>query len=241
MRIHWLQHVPFEGLGSIADWAATRGHPLSATRLWANDPLPIPASYDWLIVMGGPMNIYEHERFPWLVAEKQLLRAAIAAGRTVLGVCLGAQLLADVLGGEVTRNPEREIGWFPVCQSPDAAGSPVMAGLPVEFEAFHWHGDSFALPPGAVHIARSEACEQQAFVWRDQVVGFQFHLETTPGSAAALLAHCREDLVEGRFVQSEREIHADTERFRRLNLLMNRVLDNLAAGEAPQANARGDR
>ncbi len=229
MRIHWFQHVPFEGLGSIEDWARARGHELALTRFWADDPLPALADCGMVIVLGGPMNIYEHERFPWLVQEKIWLREAIAADRPVLGICLGAQLLADVLGARVRRNHEREIGWFPVRRTPESSTSAVMAGLPAEFDAFHWHGDTFDLPPGAVQIARSEACEQQAFVWRDQAVGFQFHLETTPESARALIEHARDDLAPGRFVQAERAILAEDARFRRLNALMGRVLDNLTA------------
>jgi GMP synthase (glutamine-hydrolysing) len=228
MRIHWLQHVPFEGLGSIADWSAARGHTLSATRLWADEPLPATTDFDWLIVLGGPMNIYEHDRFPWLVAEKRFLREAIQAGRTALGICLGAQLLADVLGGRVIRNGEREIGWYPVRQTQEASGQVAVAGLPSEFTAFHWHGDTFTLPPGALQLARSDACEQQAFWWNRRVLGLQFHLETTPDSAAALLANCGQDLTPGRFVQDARSIQADHARFQSLNRLMNGVLDSLA-------------
>lgn len=240
MRIHWFQHVPFESLGSIEDWALARGHQLAVTRFWADDPLPALADFELAIVLGGPMNIYEHERFPWLIPEKIWLRAAIEAGRPVLGICLGAQLLADVLGGRVRKNQEREIGWFPVRQTPEASASAVMAGLPVEFDAFHWHGDTFDLPPDAVPLAESDACVQQAFSWRERVVGLQFHLETTPESATALIEHGREDLAPGRFVQTECAIFADRDRFRRLNALMDRVLDNLA-DSAKAENAKGDR
>ena len=241
MHIHWLQHVSFEGPGSVADWARLRGHTLSSTRLWANEPLPSQATADWIVVLGGPMNIYEHDRHPWLETEKRWLREAIDAGQTVLGICLGAQLIADVLGGRVTRNAEREIGWFPVRRIPHGAPPSLLEGLPPEFEALHWHGDTFALPPGAVPIARSEACEQQGFVWRERVVGLQFHLETTPESAAALVEHCRTDLTPGRFVQSETEIRSPADRFRRLNALMARLLDNLGQLPRLRRNEKGDR
>lgn len=242
MRIQWFQHVPFEGLGSISDWAVTRGHQLAVTRFWADDRLPSLDDFELAIVMGGPMNIYEHERFPWLAPEKVWLRSAVETGRPVLGICLGAQLLADVLGGVVRRNREREIGWFPVRQTPEAGSCRAFAGLPAEFDAFHWHGDTFDLPPGAVALAQSDACVGQAFSWRERVVGLQFHLETTPDSAAALVEHGREDLAPGRFVQSERDILARPDRFRRLNALMGRVLDNLTAGPAAASpKAKGDR
>ena len=122
MRIAVLQHVGFEGPGAIADWAASRRHDLTAVRLDRGDRLPSPESLDALVVMGGPMGVADEGRFPWLRAEKHLLATVIAAeGRPVLGVCLGAQLIADVLGAPVTRNPQREIGWLPIRWAPGQA------------------------------------------------------------------------------------------------------------------------
>ena len=165
MRIHWFQHVCFEGLGLIEPWLLAHGHTITATRWWAGETAPVGDRFDALIVMGGPMNIYEHEAYPWLVDEKAVIGAAILAGKPVLGVCLGAQLIADVLGGRVTRHTEREIGWWPITPvaSParrDEAG----LALPMETTVLHWHGDTFSLPPGAVRMAESAACAQQAFV-----------------------------------------------------------------------------
>jgi GMP synthase-like glutamine amidotransferase len=115
MKVHWFQHVPFEGLGAIEEWLLARGHTLSCTRFHADETPPVNSDgFEWLIVMGGPMNVYQYEAYPWLWSEKQVIREAITAGKRVLGICLGAQLIADVLGGEVYPNNEREIGWFPV-------------------------------------------------------------------------------------------------------------------------------
>jgi GMP synthase-like glutamine amidotransferase len=114
MRIHYLQHVPFEDSAKIGEWARDTGHTVTCTRLCDEEALPPLNSFDWLVIMGGPMNVYEHQAYPWLVPEKRLIERAIEHGKFVLGVCLGAQLAADVLGGPVTKNRYREIGWFPV-------------------------------------------------------------------------------------------------------------------------------
>lgn len=230
MKIHWFQHVPFEGLGSIEPWLRGHGHVLSGTRLYAGEMPPPPDAYDWLIVMGGPMNIYEEAEHPWLAAEKRAIRDAIGQGRCVLGICLGAQLIADALGARVMRNPQREIGWFPVGLTPAGRREPLFADFPPRFEAYHWHGDTFDLPAGATPVATSAACMQQAFVWGGgRVVGLQFHLETTPDSAAALIRHCGNELLPAPYVQDAAAMLADPARFVRLNALMDRLLQRLAA------------
>ena len=227
MNIHCLQHAPFEGLAGIETWAVARGHHITATRLHAGEPLPAPGRLDWLVVMGGPMNIYEEEKFPWLAAEKSFIKSVIEAGNVALGVCLGAQLIADVLGGPVRKNALKEIGWFPVRKTEAAARSRVCEALPAEFEAFHWHGDTFALPPGAVHVARSAACENQAFIHDERVVGLQFHLETTPASARLLAQHCADELVAGPFIQTAGAMLANEQRFEQINQTMWKLLDRL--------------
>ena len=229
LRIHWYQHVPFEGLGSIDTWARSRGAAVTATRWHAGDRAPAADAFDWLVVMGGPMGVYDEAQHPWLAAEKRSLHEALDAGRTVVGICLGAQLVAAVLGARVTRNPHREIGWFPVHRDPAAAAHPVAQALPAAFEAFHWHGDTFAVPPGAVPLARSEACANQAFAIGNRVLALQFHLEVTLASAVAMVAHCPADLLPGPYVQAAGElVRADPARFERLNGVMEGLLDRLA-------------
>lgn len=224
MRIHSLHHVAFEGLGSIADWAQARNATLHATRLFAAEALPSLAEFDWLVVMGGPMNIYEEERYPWLRGEKGLIQEAIAGGKVVVGVCLGAQLIADCLGAKVSRNPHREIGWFPLTQV-----HPSMAAIiPEQALVMHWHGDTFALPQGAEHLAASAACPNQGFIYQGRVVGLQFHLETTPESLASLIAHGQDDLVPaGPYIQTPAEMLADPGRFPTINRMMAALLDHL--------------
>jgi GMP synthase-like glutamine amidotransferase len=227
MRVHWLQHVPFEGLGSMEPWLRARANGLTCTPLQRGAQLPAPGDLDWLVVMGGPMGVYDEAEHPWLAAEKRLVRSAVEAGKVVLGVCLGAQLIAASLGAAVRRNPEREIGWFPVEPTGAAGASAFAAHFERPLEVFHWHGDTFELPAGAVHLARSEACANQAFALGERVLGLQFHLETTPESARALIEGCRDELAPGRFVQSEREMLASAERFARINRVMQGVLETL--------------
>ena len=227
MRIHYLQHVAFEDPAEIFHWAAARRAVMTGTRLFDGQTAPSPADFDALVVMGGPMNIYEHERYPFLVEEKRAIAAAVAAGRPVVGICLGAQLIADALGARVYPNRWQEIGWLPVRSTPACDHSPLAGLLPESVEVFHWHGDTFDLPAGAVHLAASTACAQQAFLFQERVLGLQFHLETTPASARALIAHCGGEIDGGPFVQSPRAMLADTARFARANALLYRILDRL--------------
>ncbi|MEP6667958.1 MAG: type 1 glutamine amidotransferase [Chthoniobacter sp.] len=203
MRIHSLEHQPAEGPAKIADWAAARGHTLARTALYAAAAPPALDAFDLLVIMGGGMNIYQYRDHPWLVPEKEFLRRAIDAGKPILGMCLGAQLLADVLGGKVYQNPEKEIGWFPVTFG-DRTG--LFAEFPESLNVMHWHGDTFDVPPGARLVAGSAGCPRQAFVWGDRVVGLQFHLEIGAVNVADLANVAAEDLTPGRFVQTAAQL-----------------------------------
>ncbi len=233
LRLHGLRHASFEKEGQIAAWASEHGHSLTHTDLWNGETPPDQDAFDFLIVMGGPMNIYEEDKFPWLAMEKRFLRESIAAGKRVLGVCLGAQLLADVLGGPVSKGMNREIGWFPVTPGPDVAKSPIFSTLPASYPAFHWHGDTFAIPPRALWVAKSEACAHQAFTSHgDRVVGLQFHLEVSAESLAAMASGCADEITVGPdhpYVQSADDMTAHPERLVQVRGLLNHILDNMAA------------
>jgi GMP synthase-like glutamine amidotransferase len=227
LRVHWLQHVPFEGLGSIALWLEEHAAEVSMTAFWRGDEPPAAGSFDWLIIMGGPMSVHDEAEYPWLRDEKELIRQAIAQGKVVFGICLGAQLIAEVLGGEVTRNPEREIGWFPIERTSEASGHPMGAALPHQQRVFHWHGETFSLPSEATALARSAVCANQAFAVGDRVIALQFHLETTPQSARALLENCADDLKPGHHVQTAEQIAGTKEDFDHINAAMARLLSAL--------------
>lgn len=224
MHIHFFQHVPFEGLGSIEVWAKSRGHRLSSTRLYLDERPAQPDTMDCLIVMGGPMGVHDEAMFPWLAEEKRAISLAIEAEKPVLGVCLGAQLIADVLGARVYPNAQKEIGWFPIELTTEGQASPFFAHMAPKTEVFHWHGDTFEIPAGAVHAARSEACENQAYIYNERVVGLQFHMETTPQSAGDLLQHCSDELVHAPYIQSAPELLAEPEHFQAINDAMTGLL-----------------
>ncbi len=229
MKIHVFQHIPFEHEAHIGRWAADRGHRVTRTRFYADDPIPATGEIDLLVITGGFMNVYEYEKYPWLYREKTHILDAIRSGIPVVGLCLGAQLIADVLGGRVCRNREPEIGWFPVTLTPEGREHAICAGLPDSPMAFHWHGDTFGLPDGAVHLAESQACVNQAFLYDRRVLGLQFHLEYSREDLEAMLTHCGDELVEAPYVQSPDEIRADAGRMDACHSHLCRLLDNLAA------------
>ncbi len=231
MKVHVLQHVPFEGLGSIEAWLAARKAEIGFTRFHRAERLPSPAAVEFLVVLGGPMSVNDEVALPWLRQEKTFVRAVIERGLPVIGICLGAQLIASALGGRVYPNAQREIGWFPVEATPTPAGG---FRFPKTAQAFHWHGETFDLPSGAVRLARSAGCENQAFQIGRRVIGLQFHLETTAESAASLIENCRHELTSSRFVQSEAALRAaPDEAYAAANRLMAQVLGYLAEGADP--------
>ncbi len=228
MRVHYLQHVPFEDAANIAVWAESRNHIVTRTRLYENEPLPEIDEVGLLAIMGGPMNVYQYRNHPWLKREKAFIERAVARGIPILGVCLGVQLLADVLGAKVVQNPHIEIGWFPVRLTAEACDSDLFHGLPTEFNAFHWHGDTFDLPPGARRLAQSDACPNQAFEYAGRAVGLQFHLEYTADSIRSMLAHCADELIEAPFIQSRDQILAGLDQVARTQTLLATLLDAMS-------------
>lgn len=228
MQAHWFQHVPFEGLGCIEGWLLGAGYEVTSTRFHENPVLPDIGQVDALIVMGGPMSVNDVVVYPWLLEERAFIRRAIQLGVPVLGICLGAQLLAAVLGGQVFPDPEREIGWFPV----RAVEGDGVFRFPAWMEAFHWHGETFSLPPGAVRLAESDACRNQAFQWGRSVMGLQFHLESTPESVEDLVRHCGADLAPSVYVHTEHAILSKGgESYDGMNRMMGEVLSYLVGAK----------
>lgn len=225
MKLHYLQHVPFEGLGSIATWAKARRAQISRTRLFTGEALPSPDEIDLLVVLGGPMGVYDDHDYPYLVGEKEFLKRAIDTGTRILGVCLGAQLIAEVLGAKIYPNDHKEIGWFPIEGVQAASSNTIEKLLSNAGEVFHWHGDTFDLPNGATHLVKSHACKHQAFSIGDQILALQFHLETTRNAAQALIDHCGHEIVDAPYIQPAHEILTDQHEFERINILMAECLD----------------
>ncbi len=236
MKVHFLRHAPFEGPAKIADWGDERNHGMKSTELWNGGPLPSLADFDLLVVMGGPMSVHDEARYPWLAEEKRLIARSLEAGKRVLGVCLGAQMIADVLGAKVYKNPVKEIGWFPIRLCRRDTSSAVFDGLPDSFMVFHWHGETFDLPAGAVHLAESYGCKNQAFAFRENALGLQFHLETTRESASELIKNCGGEIGSGPFEQPSGTMLAATKEFAALEPILYKVLDRFA-GTGPSLRA----
>ena len=221
-RIHYLQHVPFEGLGSMESWLTTDGHTVTATRFFAQPAdLPSPTDFDALIVMGGPMSVFDEQNHPWLVVEKSFMRACLQAGKKVLGICLGAQLLADCLGAHVHPAPYKEIGWFPVYPAEDSWVSRLFVTHPT---VFHWHGDQFDIPEGATDIIHTSANCCQAFHMQDSIIGLQFHLEVTSELLADMMHHGAGELVDAPTIQSAIAILEGTAHIAAAQQLLNEIM-----------------
>lgn len=227
MKAHILQHVAFEGPGAaIEAWLAARGAEIGVTAF--HEPgaaLPALDGLGLVIAMGGPMSVNDEAALPWLRAEKDFLRRAMHAGIPVLGICLGSQLMASALGAEVCRHAVKEIGWFPVMAVPTPAGA---FAFPAETTVLHWHGETFDLPAGAVHLAASAACRHQAFQWGERAIGLQCHPEATAETVALLIRHCADELVPAPWVQDGAALSAGAMReAASANALMHRILDYL--------------
>ena len=182
------------------------------------------------------MSVNDEAEFPWLREEKRFVAEAIRSGKAVLGICLGAQLMASSLGARVHRASCKEIGWFPVHACAHHADAFVFPGT---MEVFHWHGETFDLPVGATHLARSEGCLHQAFQVGERAIGLQFHLETTAESADAIISHCGDELVPARYVQSEQTLRAvPASRYAGINALMAGVLGYITRPQGPACSGR---
>ncbi|MBZ4191429.1 type 1 glutamine amidotransferase [Niabella beijingensis] len=226
MRIHYLQHVPFEGPAFIASWLNENGHLISATRFFdAAAQLPAVGAIDALVVMGGPMGVYDEEQYAWLAEEKTFIKACISAGKKVLGICLGAQLLAVCLGAKVQAAAHKEIGWFEVW--PTAACRALTWFYELFKErpvVFHWHGDRFDIPDGCVDLLASSANTNQAFYYDEHILGLQFHLEVTGDSVDELVQAASNDLDASACVQTADEIETGKCNLGHCNKIMTAVL-----------------
>lgn len=231
-RLHILQHVAHEGPGAIADAAQELGFTLTYTRLYAGDHFPGITEFDALAVMGGPMGVYDD--LPWLKAEQQFIREARDVGKPVLGVCLGAQLIAAVAGAKVFPHRHREIGWWPITLSESGARSSLLEGFPASQHVLHWHGDTFDLPEGAELLASSEACQHQAFSMQEgRVLGIQCHFEVDEGMVGQFVDFDSAVLSQGgTWVQSQSQILMEAEKHvsvcqNLMKIIVSRWLDSI--------------
>jgi len=222
LQFHCLQHKAFEGPDKIGEWIINNEYSLSFTKFYLNEPLPQHSDYDVLIVMGGPMGVYDESKYPWLIEEKKFLKEAISKNKKILGVCLGSQLLANVLGAKVYPNKEKEIGFFPINKI--QSQSTLLSNFPENFIVFQWHGDTFDLPAGAKLLASSDVCKNQAFAYGNNVLALQFHFEVTETSIDEFLIQGKNEIVEKPYIQSVDEIKKGYKFIPTCNLLLDELL-----------------
>ncbi|MEO9209743.1 MAG: type 1 glutamine amidotransferase [Ginsengibacter sp.] len=227
LRIHYLQHVPYEGIGFIETWANKNLHTLTATKLYVQPTLPEINDFDWLIIMGGPMSVNDEAIHPWLKEEMRLIKLAIESNKTVIGICLGAQLVAKALGARVYPNLLKEIGWFPILLNENAKQETLLNGFIDSMKVFHWHSDTFDLPKNAKHLIKSDACNNQAFLYNERVLGLQFHLEVTPETLKCMIENCRYELVPEEYIQTEEKIISEDILCIQANAVLTRLLNKL--------------
>lgn len=232
MKIHYLQHVPFEDVSYMGNWAKENGIHFSRIRVYEYDPYPHLSDVEALIIMGGPMGARDDQIYPWLKSEKAYIRKAIQKNKIVVGVCLGAQLIAMVLGAKVYPNPHKEIGWFPVHKTPQAHDTSIGKLLPESFMAFHWHGDTFDIPKGAVPLAESKVCKNQAFVYLNRIIALQFHLESTQSSIESLIQNCRDELISAPYIQTADQIRKGYHQIESLNTIMVNLMNFIILGSS---------
>lgn len=222
-------HVSFEGPGIIYDWIRKKGYRIQYTKFYKGDEPPDPEDLDMLIIMGGPMSVFDFHMHPWMEDEIEWVRRFIKSGKPLLGICLGAQIIVTALGEEVYPGPYKEIGWHSIQFLPSLGGYKICKDLPAARKVLHWHGDTFNIPEGASRIASSQAFLNQGFIYGSNVVALQFHLETTPESLKALVENCRDELVEGPHIQPEPDILAEKGNFEINQQVLFQFLDYLSS------------
>lgn len=219
-----MKHYRFDDEAVFTEWAGRRGNRLHIMFAPDGGAFPPLDQFDLLILLGGPMSSYDDSIYPWLVDEKRFLKSAIEGGKPVLGICLGAQILADVLGGSVRRNGHKEIGWYEVRRN--GRNHPLFDGVPEQFQPFHWHGDCIGLPDDAVPLASSDATLVQAFAYGSHVLGLQFHLETTHLCLSRMAGEWKPELtVRSPYIQQAEYMLNQEQRFADSAAILNGILD----------------
>ena len=226
MKLFVFQHASFESPGFIADWADNRTVDIQLIRVFSRQDFPPVEDAEGLILLGGPMSIHDTVRFSWLVQEKIFLEKWLKTGKPVMGICLGAQLLADLLGGRVYSLVHQEIGWFPIQKNAFLKHPFLDLFSENTLPAFHWHGETFDIPEGAVPLFSSEATQNQAFIWNNQIFAFQFHWEVTPKNVQLLIENGETEMRKGGpFVQSPEKMLLSKSFFETSHQLISAGLD----------------
>ena len=227
MKILFVTHASFEQPGSIESWAKKHNHETQEVKPYNGEKLPAIDEYDMLVVMGGPQSPIEIDKSPYLKDEIDLIKQALKQKKRMVGVCLGAQLIAEALGAKTERSPNKEIGMYPVELLGDAAIDPVFSDFPAKFDVMHWHSDMPGIVDGINLLAKSEGCPRQIFRFGDRVYGFQCHFELTKELVEGMVKHCGSDMMAGKYVMTPDQLISLN--YSKINAQMDKVLDYLAS------------
>jgi len=226
MNIYCLVHLDFETLGNIRDWACEKEHSISVIMPSENQIYPDSNDIDLLIIMGGLMSVYQEDEYPWLRQEKEFVSSVLSCGKAVYGICFGAQMLSELLGGQVSRSQYREIGWHKVRSLGEFDKNDRLFNVQNDLTVFQWHGDTFTLPSECRRLFESDACHEQGFIYGNNVLALQFHPEVDESCVENLLENCSSDLAEkGKYVSSGDEIRGRDDLLEASANLMFSILD----------------
>jgi GMP synthase (glutamine-hydrolysing) len=225
MKIVCITHADFETPGVIEDWAQSKNYEFTVCKPYKGDKCPDAQDFDFLVVMGGPQDGKDLSKTPYLVDEVLLIQQAITENKTIIGFCLGAQLIGQALGAQTERSPEKEVGVFPITLNEEGESNALLTGFPTTFPVIHWHNDMPGLTSNAVLLASSEGCPRQIIQYAPQVYGFQCHLEITKAGIEKMIAECPGDLTPSRFTQNAEELRVQD--YATINGYMIQILDRL--------------
>ena len=229
MRLHLFEHDPIDmSRTNITKWAEAKGYQITQTYICKNEKMPAIDDVDWLMVMGGSPHAWEEDVHPWLAPEKEFIVRALDNNKPILGICFGAQLLAEALGGSVFRNENEEIGWIEVTLTEEGRNSFLFQNVPETFLTFHWHSDHFSLPAGCIRLAYSEPTANQAYVCKERpIAAMQFHPEYTRDMVKQFAREWGDEWQKGPFVAGKEAVLAQTEKIPDTYWLMTTMLDNM--------------
>ncbi len=229
MRLHLLEHEPFYiRRSNITLWAEKKGYSVDCTDVFKGANLPSQKNFDWLIVLGGFQHAWEERKHPWLKAEKAFISDALSKDKIMLGICFGAQLLAEALGGRVFSNEKEEIGWYEVTVSEEGIDSFLLKSVPPKFLTFHWHSDHFTLPPHCSRLAFSKPTANQAFIADNcRAAGLQFHPEYTIEQVRYFANEYGHEWRKDRYVAGKDAVLSQSGQITDTYWLMERLLDNM--------------
>lgn len=193
MKIHYIQHEKLEDLGCIRLWLLTNNDTISYTHIWENPVFPEAENVDMLIILGGSMSANDDDKYEWMTAEKVFIQKCLQYNVAILGICLGSQLVANVLGAKVYAAPQKEIGWFDITAYSESEANPIFNILPKEFITLHFHGDTFDLPHQTKLLYSSQQTKNQAFAYKNNVIGLQFHLEMIKSGISELFTLLKDE------------------------------------------------